>query len=262
MILALLVALQLGQVAGLCGPGKACAVKSLTALSGVKTGLVNGSIPACSSSTEGTLIYDLTTHQQRWCDSGNWSVVVGAPASTYPVAWSYGFRAALAYASFPACDGTKDGALIWDTTNSVLRVCNNSAGLWQGVGQYGGVLKQHQVVFFPGDAAVNAPLAEIGHWIPYQSATNLTYALKSAATVVAGTGAGNVTFAIYHQQSSTTVTSITVPCAAAQGTLTQSGTSAAPPLNVSQPVDVRMTANGCATLPQLNLLVEKSALAP
>lgn len=261
MIALLVVALNLGQVAGVCGPGKACTVQSLTALKGVRTAQPNASFPACTAGVEGLMLYDTNGHLLRWCDSGNWLIAAGAPASTYPVTWSYGFKAALAYASFPACDSTKDGALIWDTTNHILRACNNFAGVWQVVGTYAGRLKLQQTTYYPGLAA-GVPFGVFNNWLPNFTAAPLGFSVSlAAATLTAGTGAGNLVLSFYDAKTATDVITLTVPCAAAAGTKTAWSSGGFVPPNETDELDLRVKTDGCTTRPTLNVSVQFASVA-
>lgn len=82
VVLVLVASLAVAQVAGVCGPGKACAVRSLD------YGRPRASFEACTSSVYGRTIVDLDAGVIRMCQTdGGWSDVAGGGGGSSGSYW-------------------------------------------------------------------------------------------------------------------------------------------------------------------------------
>lgn len=164
--------------AGTCGPGKVCSVRRVVA----STTGVNGTGAYCSVNN---------TNSWRWDHDGNGISLVysnvssctgaGVTAMTWNPAiayaslasgWSFyspaGYRAPMAFASFPTCNAGQKGVQLFDDTNNVWRYCDGSswrahgAGVatsaWTAIGSFG-LVATPEVVNFLG---AYTPTANVG----------------------------------------------------------------------------------------------------
>lgn len=277
LVLMLLASSSLAQVAGLCGPGKNCKVKTLETTGSATTGsyawalkIPNG--PICTDATcTGRIAGTGTT-------GGAFAFINGATnyftinpgVATYAVNFLYGAElgsgasgAGTAFSSFPAATA---GKLLYDSTNSTWRYSNGTS--WFPVGPYN--LSDEFVIYFPGlSTLLNLPmsrwLAPRSIWLGGSYVSTFGTQIYSATTLVAGVGAGNAVFTIYNvSDAAATTATLTVPCAAAAGTVTASGSidSSVVITTSAKTFELRLTTNGCTTLPTLNLNVRYTVLPP
>lgn len=264
------------QVAGLCGPGKACSAAKFTATGGA-SGTANVCVTGNNAdwgwlaSTSNFSLYSFTAGSK--CSAAqtlkfNVNVNDAAVRPNNSNGWfsaPYGYDASLAFSSFPAAAGVT-GRMLYDSTNATWRYSNGTS--WFPVGPYN--LSDEFVIYFPGlSALLNLPmsrwLAPRSIWLGGSYVSTFGTQIYSATTLVAGVGAGNAVFTIYNvSDAAATTATLTVPCAAAAGTVTASGSidSSVVITTSAKTFELRLTTNGCTTLPTLNLNVRYTVLPP
>lgn len=157
----------------------------------------------------------------------------------------------VAYASLAACEATTEGALQYDTTNDVMRLCVNGTG-WRELIMVDWTIWS---AYLSGVAGL-AIFAEI----PFASASGRTAIsrIRSVVPTVIGVGAGNFGVEIYDANATTVRNTVTIACTAAIGA-NGGGSSASTPFALGGTLQYRVTNNGCGTLPQFNVTSEISA---
>lgn len=124
--------------------------------------------------------------------------------------------------------------------------------------------------YFPGLAALlNVSMARVTWPRTLFGAAGVTsfwgivsLQLQQTVTLVPGTGAGNAVFTIYNvTNAAATSATVTVPCASTAGTVTTGTSDASIGFGAnSKELDLRLTTNGCTTLPILNVTWGHSVL--
>lgn len=161
-----------------------------------------------------------------------------------------------AFGSFPACSAANDGRILYDSTNSALRMCWGAGTTW------GAIAVANRSTFgayFPGIAGLlNLPLAQtnVTAGLMGWAATTANFVQVLTATVlVAGTGAGTATFSVYNATDSADNATVTINCAGTAGTVT-TGSGYSSLTAFPKDLQLRLTVNGCTTLPQVNLTAQ------
>lgn len=146
---------------------------------------------------------------------------------------------------FPASSTTITGGLLFGTDAGDVYVNNGTK--WVSTHVAGA----HPVtVATSSSTPVNQPQAHfIVHSIP---PTFPVIELDSAVVTTAGTGAGTITFAVYDETALAVVASVTIACAALEGSVTAGTTGTS--LN-GHALDVRITAEACALRPHVNITI-------
>lgn len=171
-----------------------------------------------------------------------------------------GYSAPLALASFPTCNGTTLGRLLYDNTNSVWRFCDGS--FWQAFATSD---TASWTAYFPGlSTLLNLPFARYQHAGTTLVQGTSTVVIDNGVALVTGVGAGNAVFTIYDiTAASLTSATLTVACTASVGSVTAgSGTYTLTAPGGAHTYEMRLTSNGCTTLPQLNVTVRFTASRP
>lgn len=261
------------QVAGLCGPGKDCSVRSLrTTRAASATEICMGAghaSPYWGINSSPTAIGWNRFTDDRCAGTSLGLMSLSASALvTYNgvlIASNAGFEGSVAFSSFPSA-ASSAGRLLYDSTNTTWRYSNGTS--WFPVGPYN--LSDEFVIYFPGlSTLLNLPmsrwLAPRSIWLGGSYVSTFGTQIYSATTLVAGVGAGNAVFTIYNvSDAAATTATLTVPCAAAAGTVTASGSidSSIAITTSAKTFELRLTTNGCTTLPTLNLNVRYTVLPP
>lgn len=272
LVLLVLVSLPAAaQVAGLCGPGKNCKVRSLDAVVGVEGATVCAEGPNAQWQwTTGTSVSALGWRALGGaCGSGNnttnllnFSVneaLVRTNASGGFVTGSGGLQAPLAFASFPVCSAGLYGTQLYDSTNAAWRSCKNTG--WVPIGPV--ILVNYLTTYIPsstallnvGAARIQAPRQFFGAGGSTSAWGGVYLGIESATTVIAGVGAGNAVYTIHNvTDAAATTATVTVPCASVAGT-SSSGSSVAVAVagSSSKDFEIRLTTDGCTTLPVVNV---------
>lgn len=138
-LLSLISTIATAQVAGVCAAGRPCSVSSLRATTGpfacsvsmpvtgyaCLTTAANG--PRIYASNTTNTIYAAGTHQFYNQTLGDWGgVTTGSFTSAYTVTANQGFAAPVAFSSFPICNATTNGRLLYDGTNTRWRTCDGT----------------------------------------------------------------------------------------------------------------------------------------
>lgn len=165
-----------------------------------------------------------------------------------------GFRAYSAYSYFPTCDADHEGLLLFDATNLAWTTC--VFGAWVGQPIYASAYVSG---YFPG-APATTNIATV-RWKTSTGAAGNQYQVRNGYFVplVVGVGAGNAVWTLYNaSDAGTPGVTCTVPCTSAVGTPVACSGNA----SVAQDVllELRLTTNGCGTLPSGNLVLEQRAV--
>lgn len=260
----LLAAPALAQVAGLCGPGKACSTTKLSVTKASDAAMCLRVGPGYdwgfntnNSDTLGLWVYSAGTN----CTAGginlNYFTTNGATfskvTSVGPLATGTA-GAGTAFASFPSA--TPSGGLLFDATNRRWRQARLSAWV-----PFLDAASESQTIHAPLNAALNNPLNQWA-WT-YGNVgleQNTSIFIDAAVVLTAGVGAGNAVYTVYDATgAAATSATVTVACTAAAGTVT-SGSSDNTLRALPRNLQLRLTANGCSTLPVVNINVRTTAL--
>lgn len=223
------------QVAGLCGPGKACSVHSLHTTTRVTTGTPTAASEVgglCLRNPAGTpWMFDTSTAATFSLKSDNASAVCPRPGFT-SVAWTFtsgstpsfavsgtssataGFAAAQSFAAFPACAAGTNGRLLYDSTNGRWRTCDG-AGTWRVLAHewtLSGYLED-------GSPRASYTMVETKPAAP-GVVTNLHAQLTNAGPTSAS---GNYIIKVRDETAGTDLCTLTKTCASGTGSTTCSG---------------------------------------
>lgn len=254
------------QVAGTCGAGKACQVRSISV-----RGPGNPTSAVClnplgsyfwriySSANSMSLGYTASTAQ---CLSSA-GVTPGLTldpsqgtttsylsfASTGYVTANSGFCSGttctgVAYTSFPACSAGLAGRLLYDSTNAYWRVCNGTS--WQA-------LVTNPI------SALDGYCGGVGQTCnPFQAMTARLIGLaqiRGVTIVAAGAGAGTFDVELYDVTQAATLSSISgISCSTAVGSYSLNGSFGQ--FAASDVLTLTVTNNGCGSLPAFNAHAE------
>lgn len=274
----------LAQLENTCGPGKACTVKTLKVTGGsgannvgIQLGTSSNSLTSqCLANNNGTFpaylilrgglnlnVYACSTATCTSCGTNVWSWDGTAQASYsfWNLVGTIGIATGAsgtgtAFASLPACSGTT-GRAYFDSTSGYWRNCRSS-----GQHAIGNVITLGDTVSaYHPQVAVNLPVNQFTFpsqlFVPGTTSTFQTFSVRldNAVTIVAGTGAGNAVYTVYNvTDTAATSATVTVPCASAAGTVTAGSNDTSLTIFGSQKTfQLRLTTNGCTTLPIVNL---------
>lgn len=258
LVVVLLAAAAQAQVAGLCGAGKACTVRSVRATG---AGPAGGS-GQCGFVVDNGYICDSTTSVRIAMGSalsGAWGVYSGgtryllvSPSTTNTATLNRfvaqglntsGTETAggLAFASFPTCSATYVGELRYDSTNNVWRFCDGAT--WLILATTAGAADEGWTAYEPSTLATGVNF--IGAFKPAR--THTTARMRCVGRT-AGSGSGNVTVSIYDQTGAATRCTLTVACASSGGTLA----STACAITAGNDHVLSVNAAGCSAAPFAN----------
>lgn len=248
---ALLSASASAQVAGICGNGRRCQVRSValspadsstSAICLAPSGsyfwrLYSTANSAVLGSTASTTACHLSTGLSNtvvWDFASQLNTVSLSIYSTSKIYAQYGLGsgatgAGTALASFPTCDGSATGRLLFDSTNAVWRFCDGST--WGQVGE------ESWNAFEPGTISATAFVGA------YRAKRSHSTARMFCAARTAGVGAGNLTLYIWDGSNRC---SVTVACTGQLHEIT-SGTSCT--ITAGNVYYVTTDVSGCAGTP-------------
>jgi len=147
---------------------------------------------------------------------------------------------------FPASSATITGGLLYGTDAGAIYI--NAGARWKPAHLAG---TKPFVVRTSTSGTLNVPMAHFTA-SSFPPPSTISVKLDSAVTIIPGTGAGSQTYIVYNETTLATVASVTVSCAAAEGTIALGTTGAVANNDV---LDVRTSANTCTTSPSVNLTV-------
>lgn len=163
------------------------------------------------------------------------------------------------YAGLATCDANHNSAQQWDTTNNEWRYCRQASTVWVAPNT---IDKQNITAYFPGlTALLNNELVtfEVHKGTVYDLSATYTGRVSYITPVVVGVGAGTVTFDLYDETAGASRDACTMNCTQAVGTPLSCGTGVGA-LTSTNVHSIRMTNNGCGTLPIVNITAEIYAL--
>jgi hypothetical protein len=247
------------QVSSVCGAGKTCTVRKVL----VKG---TGGPNLCDDTTNaGWSWYSATSNfSAGWTPAGsacngtftqllnlnlNDALVRSSSAGGFS-AGSSGFLAPLAFASFPTCNGTTQGHLLFDTTGNVWRNCDGTT--WQAVTS--GTTTFGAPWYSNEPASLAASTNWLGAHKPTKGNAGSVVYLGGATTEWATAGTGGttgVTLAVYDVTSTATLlcTLGSVPCTTAARTPVAMTGCNASFLSTGKVYAVRVSATDCTTQP-------------
>lgn len=239
------------QVAGLCGPGKACSVKSLETTGSSTTGSYSWNLKAsggvlCLDPLCGSRLVQSGGAYQFFNGGTSYMTInpgVAASTSMFLYGASLGSGASgtgTAFASFPSA-AAAPGRWIYDSTNNVWRFSDGSSWL--------AVAKEFLAsAYFPaGITPASAITTTIWNTIKPGLLKQI-----NALIVTPGTGAGTFTVDVYDVSGTTQLcVTGTQACNASAGSSLSVNCSVA--MTAGNQFSIRVNDSGCTTGPALNL---------
>lgn len=277
--------------ANLCSAGKNCSVKTIKTADGTaalpsyswisdtNTGLYRPSADAIGLSCNGAAVCTVRTTGLQ-CQNGS----AANPSYNFTANSTTGFfhdgtgigaaqagvlianltdngldLAGKAFASFPAAAAGNNGTQQYDTTNTAYRYSDGSS--WKPIGP--SLLVDEVTTYIPSavallnvaSAQLTAPRQLFGAGGSTSNWGVVSIRLASATTITAGVGAGNAVYTVYNfTDTAATTATVTVPCASAAGTVTAGSVDSTVSFTTTtKALQIRLTTNGCGTLPAVNI---------